>query len=61
MKTTKKEYIDDYGFKIIQESDEKTGKSIKDTFYQSDGKTINYIDEYDKDTGNIIKKTVFPA
>ncbi|WAN63491.1 hypothetical protein RS022_06560 [Candidatus Phytoplasma rubi] len=56
MKTTKKEFIDNYGYKVIQEYDKDTGTSIKDIFYQLDGKTIHYIDEYDKATSNIIKK-----
>ncbi|WP_017193704.1 DUF2963 domain-containing protein [Vaccinium witches'-broom phytoplasma] len=59
MKTTKKEFIDNYGYKVIQEYDKDTGTSIKDIFYQLDGKTIHYIDEYDKATSNIIKKTVY--
>ncbi|QKX95183.1 DUF2963 domain-containing protein [Candidatus Phytoplasma asteris] len=42
MKTIIKEFIDDYGIKVVQEFDKITGHIIKATYYKDDEKIIYY-------------------
>ncbi|MGZ3139690.1 DUF2963 domain-containing protein [Candidatus Phytoplasma solani] len=48
-----------FGERVIIEYDEYTGKTVKNTFYRSNGKTIDYISEFDQDTGKQIKKIYY--
>ncbi|WP_084193794.1 DUF2963 domain-containing protein [Candidatus Phytoplasma tritici] len=48
-------------YKIEQKQPDQTSslKYLPITFYKPDCTTINYINEYNKDTGNLIKKTYY--
>jgi hypothetical protein len=47
------------GMRVVAEFDSKTGRCIKSTSYQKDGKTLDMIDEFDLQTGNRVKNTWF--
>ncbi|MBS2126114.1 DUF2963 domain-containing protein ['Fragaria x ananassa' phyllody phytoplasma] len=57
--TTTKNVIFQPGTKIIRKIEflNSQGDKFKEIIYQDDGKTIEYINEYDKDTENLIKST----
>ncbi|XFE94025.1 hypothetical Protein pso3_07450 [Candidatus Phytoplasma solani] len=55
MKKIIKEIIDNNGYKITEESNENN-QTIKRTTYNPDGVRIDWIEKYDPQTGNKIKK-----
>lgn len=50
MKTIIEKFIKDERYKVAQEYDKDTGKKVKKTVYRFDGKTIWFVNEYDKKT-----------
>ncbi|MFB0638565.1 DUF2963 domain-containing protein [Candidatus Phytoplasma solani] len=58
MKKIIKEIIDNNGYKITEESNENN-QTIKRTTYNPDGVRIDWIEKYDPQTGNKIKKTYY--
>ncbi|GAK74418.1 DUF2963 domain-containing protein, partial ['Chrysanthemum coronarium' phytoplasma] len=58
MKTTKKEFIDDYGSKVIQKYNAKKQLIEEIHHYRGDG-PINYIIQYNPFTGHKLKQTKY--